>query len=195
MIEINLVPPQLRKRQKKNFSATGIFNLPQEIVFALIGGVIAFLIVIHVLLQLNIFLKVIQHSALKAQWAKTQPEKQQVDVVLNELRSSQNKINAINKVTTSKRLLWAQKFNEISESLPRGMWLNRLSLESNVFMIEGSAFSKIGNEMTTVGDFLTTLKNSKAFMEGLENIDVGSIQRRQIKSVDISDFYITIRIK
>ena len=195
MIEINLIPEHLRKKRKGFVVPMGNLGLPQEAVIGLMGGLIALLLVITLIFQVMIFIKWIQRAELNAQWKTIAADKETVDLVLGELRALQGKINSVEKITTEKRISWAQKLNDISDSLPRRAWLNKISLDQRVLLIDGNAVSKMSDDMMNVGSFTASLKDKKSFMSGLENIEVGSIQRRQIKSVDVVDFLITVKLQ
>ena len=171
------------------------YGIPKEAVIGLVGGLTAVMVIIIILLQVVIFSKWSQRSSLKKQWEAILPEKQVVDAVLKELRMLRNKMDSIEKVTTGKRIFWAPKLNAISDSIPRGVWLNRISLDDQVLLLDGSAISKIQDEMISVGNFATNLKGHATFMENLESLDVSSIQKRQVKSIEVADFIITIKLQ
>jgi len=120
--------------------------------------------------------------------------KGRVDKVLENLQILRKKINIVEKITVEKRISWAEKINVISDIIPQGVWLDKVSLSKNVFLIKGSAVSKKNDEMTSVGNFSSNLKKQKEFMIGLEDIEVGSIQRRNVHSTQIADFVITLRL-
>ena len=122
------------------------------------------------------------------------PEKNKADAVIGELRDLQNKINSIEKIKSDKRILWSQKLNDIGDNIPRGVWLNKISINEAVLLIDGSAVSKTRDEMTSVGNFVANLKHTSSFMNGLKNMELGSIQRRQFKSIDMVDFIITAKL-
>ena len=48
----------------------------------------------------------------------------------------------ISDMTTDKSVLWAPKFNAISDSLPRGVWIRKMTLDKLGLTIEGSVVSK-----------------------------------------------------
>ncbi len=195
MIDINLVPPHLRKKQSKQMLLPAIINIPQETIVALVGGLFVVLFLIHLILQTVILVKFVQHSREKKQLEAILPDKQKVDAVLTESRILQNKINSIEKITTEKRISWSQKLNDISDSVPKGVWLNKVSLSEKVLLIDGSAVSRMNEEMISVGSLIANLKSRKSFLSGLKNIEVGSIQRRQIHAVEIADFLITVKLQ
>ncbi len=169
--------------------------IPEETLWGLVGGLVVVLFIVSAFLQAIIFVKFSQRAKLNRQWEEILPAKENVDRVLNELRALQSKITAIEEVTTAKRIFWAQKLNDISDALPRGLWLTKVSLDERVLLIEGSAVSKIRDEVISVGNFVSSLKNRKAFMMNLEDIEMGPVQRRQIKSAEVADFLITVKVR
>lgn len=195
MIEINLLPDHLRKKSKSSLFPFTALSVPREAMIGLVGGLILLLLAVHVILQVIIFVKFNQHAHQKKQWAEILPEKEKSDVVLNELRSLDGKLKAIEQITTRERLSWAHKLNVISDSLPRGVWLNKISLSEKVLLIDGSVVSREKEEIGSVGNFVTSLKKQKGFMHGLQAIELGAIQKRKIKSVEVADFLITVKMQ
>lgn len=192
MIEINLVPPHLRKKKKSSLGAA--FNIPKETIIGLIGGLLVLLLLSHIVLQALIFVRYAQHKSYQKQWESINPDKEKVDVIISELRSLQAKTKALNEITYDKRTLWAPKLNTLSDNIPREVWLTRISLENETLLIQGSAVSKVRNEMVSVGNFVSTIKEQKGFQEDLATMELGSIQRRNIKAVEVVDFVITAKL-
>lgn len=193
MIEINLIPPQYRKKRK-----TGILGgsrIPPEIVIGSAGGLLILLVMFHiVLLFINIRI-LTQHRMLSKKWEELQPQKVIVDGVLNQLRELQGNIKTIKDVTKKDGLKWAEKLNIVSDSTPKGVWLKKLSMNDGVFFIDGSAFSKQQKEMINVHMFDSNLKANGSFLKHFKDFEPGSIQRRKIQTMEIVDFLITIKLK
>ena len=195
MIKINLVPEHLRKKHKTPVFPTVTFNLPAEATIGLFGGLFVLLFMVHLSLFLITYKKIVQKKRLDRIWEELLPDKQRIDRVSNELRSLQGKKTAIEKITKGQRILWSPKLNAISDSIPKGVWLNKIMLEQGVFTIEGSAVSKLADEMMSVGNFTSNLKVQAQFADHLKNLEVGSIQRRKIDAVEISDFSVTAKFQ
>lgn len=193
MITLNLISPELRK--KKQASAFGgDFKIPLEVVVGTGAAFVVLLILAHIsLLALNLT-KLNQHRKLTEEWEELRPAKENVDQVLAGLRGLQLKEKQIDQVTGSVDIRWAPKFNIISDALPRGVWLRKIALNENMLFIEGSAISRQRKEMINVHAFTTNLKNQNLFLQDLTRLELGSIQRRQIKSVEIADFVITTEL-
>ncbi len=124
-----------------------------------------------------------------------QPAKQNVDTVLVQLRSLQSKLKSIEDMTPAKQLMWSQKLNIISDSLPKGVWFKKIAVTEDMLFMEGSAISRGGQEMSDVHGLVSNLKANEFFMDKLSNLDIESIQSRKAGKVDISDFLITAERK
>lgn len=191
MIEINLVPPEL-KRTKKAKAILGGFDLPLEVVIGLGGGLIILLVFVHIGLLLINFGKIGEHKKLQAKWSEISPDKERIDAVINEKRTLESKINDIKKITEGDTVQWSQKLNILSNRLPRGVWLKKVALTDEMFFIEGSAISRQKQEMLSVTNFTSNLKKDENFLKDFADMDLGSIQRRTIKKIEIADFLITM---
>jgi len=193
MIEINLAPPHLRKKKKKGLVSS--LNIPREAIIGLIGGLFVLLILVHVVLQVIIFYKYALNKSYQKQWESILPNKEKVDVVMSGLRLFQGQTKSLSAITSGQRILWAPKLNAISDSIPREVWLSRLFFNEKSLLIQGSAVSKVKNEMISIGSFVSNLKKQENFMNGLSGVELGSIQRRKIRSVEVVDFIITSKLK
>jgi Tfp pilus assembly protein PilN len=195
MIEINLVPKNLRKRKKRGGLSNVKVNIPKEMIVGICGGFFVLLSVSVVMVQIVIGVKYIQNKGLKKQWAAIEQEKNRVDVVKNKLRILQGKIKAVENIAQGMNYEWFKKLNALSDNLPRGVWLRRVSFQDEMLFIEGSAVAKGKDEMINVHSMAANLKGDPRFMESIDDFEIGSIQRRNIKTTEIVDFIIKARLK
>ena len=193
MININLIPPHLRKKDKGKL--LGKINIPLEVIIGSGGGLLVLLGIIHVLLLFVNIGKLAQHKSLQKQWETMRPNKENVDSVVNEMRVFQSKYKSLEEILTGNGLSWARKLNILSDSLPRGVWLKKIALDDELLFIEGGAISKETTEIISINRFASSLKADAPFMEHFTDLELGSIQRRKIKNVEIADFVITMKVK
>jgi Tfp pilus assembly protein PilN len=194
MIEINLTPLALRKKKKSQVLLKGL-NIPWEAVIGLGGGLVVFLILIHTILLCVNIQQIARHKGLEKKWDALLPSKENVDGVVNELRVLQGKQKAAEGVLFEDKVRWSQTLNALSESLPPGVWIKRISLEEGLFSVEGSAVATEVEGMINVHKFTARLKKEKKFLDDFTDLELGSIQRRKIKHTDLADFVITMRLK
>jgi len=194
MIDINLSPPELRKGKKRSLLPGG-FNIPKEVVIGSVGGLFILLIFVHIILLFTNITRISKHKSLKKEWEIILPSKTNVDKVINEMRVLEKSFESVTKITGQDSILWSEKLNMISDVMPRGVWLRRMSFDEDIFFIEGSAIARQQNEMVNVHQLTSRLKNNEKFLDGLEDLELGSIQRRSVKTLEIADFLITIKRK
>ena len=195
MLDINLIPLASRKKVKKSILPEG-FQIPVEVIIGLGAGVFGLILLLNVVLFCLRYQKVADYRKLKKEWQHILPDKESVDAILGDMRQLQAEFKSIESIAPRNQILWSQKLNIISDQLPHGVWFKRVVFnKDNVFMIEGSTIIKDNAELINVHRFASNLKKDPHFLEGLVNLELGSIQRRGIGHVDIADFLLTAKIK
>jgi hypothetical protein len=195
MIDINLVPEQLRKRRKSELLSGGVFNIPKEVMVGVGGGIIALLLAVDVLFFMAKVVKFIQHQHVKSKWEAILPDKTNTDAIKKELQDLQKEVKSMKDIMEGHNAVWSQKLNVISDGLAKGIWIRKLTLNDKQLFIEGTTVSKEQNEMTNVGLFVSNLKDDEEFMKNFESIEVDHIQRRKNETLEVADFTILARLK
>ena len=194
MININLIPAALRKDGKRNANSLAI-NIPKEMLLDVAVGLILLMGTVHLLLG-AVWLGGMGHlSSDRANWQKVLPDKILLDSINKESVALKEKINMIADMTTRKSVLWSPKFNAISDVLPRGLWIRKMTLDKTGLVVEGSGVSKTQNEINEVGLFLSALKKNDDFMKDFSSLEVNSIQRSKINAVGVTDFTVMAKLK
>ena len=104
------------------------------------------------------------------------------------------KIGLISDMTTKKGILWAPKFNAISDAIPKGLWIRKMTLDHAGLTLEGSVVSKNQSEINNVDVFLSALKVNGNFMKGFSSLEVNSIQRDKNNAVEVTDFTVMAKL-
>ena len=162
MIDINLVPAALRKDGKGSGNSLSI-NIPHDILLGVGSGVVLLIVTVHLILGIGWMMGMTRLTYENAQWQKILPEKTEIDSMNKESTALSRKIKTLSDMTTKKAVLWAPKFNAISDDIPRGLWIRKMTLDKSGLTIEGSVVSKTQNEINNVGLFLATLKKNDNF--------------------------------
>jgi hypothetical protein len=194
MIDINLIPLTLRKKGKGSESALKI-NIPNEILIGVGVGLALLLLTIHVILGVIWFIGEGRLSHANAEWQKVLPDKKILDDINGQSVDLKKKFKMMSDMTTKNGILWAPKFNAISDALPRGLWIRKMGLDRIALTMEGSVVSKSQNEINNVGLFLSTLKQNEIFIDDFSSLEVNSIQRGRNNSIDVTDFTVTAKLK
>jgi len=189
MIDINLIPLSLRKNGDDNAAMT--INIPKEILIGVGASLIVLMVTVHLILGV-LWLMTSGHLArVNMEWQKVLPEKTALDAIHKESGDLKKKIDTISNMTTKK----SPKFNAISDSLARGLWIRRMTLDKDGLTIEGSVVSKTQSEINNVGLFLSALKQEADFMKDFASLEVNSIQGGKSDSVAVTDFSVMAKLK
>jgi len=155
MIEINLLPEELRKKKSEP-----VFNLNMDadkLKFWLGGGVIAVLVLIVITFSLGSFIRKAQIKNLAAKEKGFSGRISEIDSVNKEINILKAKMAVLDQLT-KRNFLWAEKLNQLSDLVLPGIWFNRVYTDSeNRLMIEGSVVSKSEEAMASVGKFMKNM--------------------------------------
>ena len=195
MIQINLLPENLRKTSKKDFLTKGLFRIPSEIIIGVGGGLIVLLIVLDLLLGTAIAFKAAKGQFYIQRKKMLLPEGKTEQIIANELREARMKIEGIQEILKGPTLVWSQQLNGFSDLMAKGVWLRKLNFEGKNFLIDGSSVSKTHNEMERLQEFLSNLKKDPLFIKFFQDPKLQDEQHRQINALDIVDFSINAQIK
>lgn len=195
MIDINLVPDHLRKRRKSDFFSGGGFNIPREVLVGIGGGIIALLLLIDGLVFVGKIIKFWEYQHGKAKWQAMLPEKSMMDSIKQNLQEVQKEVKAIKDITDGQSSSWSQKLNALSDGLPKGVWLRKITLNDKQLFIEGSTVSQGQSEIINVGNFVSNMKKDTQFINDFESIEVDYVQSRKTEGLQVSDFTILAKLK
>ncbi len=195
MIEINLVPVNLRQKERSGAGIWTSIDLPKEILLGVGSMVIILLVLIHLSLIGMYVAKLTQQLMYKGTWQKMLPDKNNVDSISQELRDLRTKTATINDITSKKAIVWSQKLNILSDIAPKGVWFKKILWDNSLLVLEGSAFSKLHDEITIVGNFVSTLKKDEGFAKDFSSIELNSIGRSKKGMMEVADFKITAKVK
>lgn len=209
MIEINLLPKELRKKR---------IELPNIPFIPIVVVVLA----IHLSLVLSANMKARTLTRIENKWQDILPEKEEADRLKGELARMRERIDAVDGLIQG-RLSWAKKLSDLSDAMIQGVWLNRLWLEQKIILqkaevqkserggtqvsaaprrivvktlhLDGSVIATGGEEAAAIGKFIRSLKNNKGFFADFKEIETTSIQRSQLKDVEVMDFELVCYFK
>jgi Tfp pilus assembly protein PilN len=190
MIEINLLPEELRKKKSEP-----VFNLnieAEKLKFFVIGGVAGILILIIIALSLSSFIRKAQINSLLAKEKNFSDRLSAVDAVNKEIAVLKAKMTVLDQLT-NRKFLWAEKLNQLSDLVLPGIWFTRVYTDSeNRLVIEGSVISKSEEAMAFVGKFMKNVKDDQRFFKDFKNIKLESVQRKNKEEKDVVDFKIAL---
>lgn len=187
MIEINLLPEELKKQVK----AAG-FDFKNLLYLIPLGCSI--IIISHIYLGvINISLSN-KYSALNAKWKAVEPQIKALENTKKENNLSSQDAAAVEQFIKA-RVNWAEKLNKLSQHLPSGIWFNQLIVKNNEFILKAAVVSEEKEELGLINQFLSSLKADKQFSGDFKNLELGPVKREILNSYDIVNFSITGTVK
>ncbi len=184
MIEINLLPEELR--QKQGFP----IQLPKEFLrnsFVLILAVCA---LFFLGLQLLIVFNFSRLKLSESKWRVLQAQKKSVDEVKNGVSKYRALQNGILLVSAENSEI-TRKLYIISDFTPQGIWLEELFIGKSALRIKGSCILPSTGEAAQINKFFGLLKDNVQINKGLNKLEIGTIIKRKAGAIEVADFTIS----
>jgi Tfp pilus assembly protein PilN len=189
MIEINLLPAELKSKSRKIAES---FELKQ--ILYLIPILFGVIIIIHIYLLAVLITKNSQISSLNNKWQQLGPQRKTLEDFREEYEGLSSDAAIIRQLVTS-RIAWSKKLNRLSLDLPSGVWFNELLFRQKEFILKASTVSLQKEELTLINKFMENLKNDTDFFKDFSSLELGPVQRRTVGSYDIVDFDLQAKLK
>ncbi len=189
MIEINLLPEELKVKVKKAQVESQLDYTP------LIGVLLAGLILlVNLVLGLNSLAKSGQIKSLNAKWKKMIPQQKASEEFKRGFISQPEDADIISQLL-SQKVSWPRKLNELCSSLPNGVWFNNLALTDKNFVLSCTVVSLQKDEMSLINKFMDNLRQNKNFFADFRKLELGVVQRKTIVSYEVVDFTVLGELK
>lgn len=216
MIEINLLPQELRKKEVTRLAIPNIFNR-QFIVTA-----IAMFLAAHGLLGAAVIYQNVQWGSARHRIVFLKKSVEETSRRKLEVKAAQERIDQIEQAT-QRKFSWARLLNALSDSVPKGLWLRSFVVTEETqttaapkaeksahkkapaavspaeqklkaLKLEGSVVGN-GQETATISRFIKALKEDAYFNSVFSEVEFFNITQRKIKSFDVYDFVIICLFK
>ncbi|MBU4304656.1 MAG: hypothetical protein KJ893_03375 [Candidatus Omnitrophica bacterium] len=199
MIEINLLPESYKVSKKTREQA-----LPITFILLVSNGI--FLLILLLVTAFNVS-RVVTLHAVETRLDGLAPEQQRIIAIQQRIINLKN-TNALFRPQVENRYFWAKALNYISDLTIPGIWLRTFTFEKIVISeinpgvpgefsrrlkIGATAVSLAHDEMAIIGDFLRNLKTDKDFCRNFKLIELESVLRRKISTVEVMDFTLVCR--
>lgn len=211
MIEINLLPEELRKKEsffkKIDLSAFSVQKIP---VFPVAIGVAGFLIAIQLVVSGLAVYTNFRAMALAKKYEALLPDKKQADALKAKDAVINMQSSAIDELM-SRRFSWAKKLSALSDAMTPGIWLTELnyderpvsgarasappdnangSLMGGTLALIGYASGAGEQGATLVGRLIKSLKESEPFFKDFARIDLVSVRSDKVDNNEVMKFRI-----
>lgn len=220
MIEINLLPEGLRKKE--------VFKLPKLPIIPAALSVIGLMVLLQILLLVLIQARKTTLNSLNKRFSSVVIPSGEAEAIKSKVDTLSNKVKMMESLNAS-RFIWSKKLNDVSDSMVPGVWLRSLYVEEKkeetvpmplvmppqaggagapsmlpvaaapkaFLILEGSSLVQEGKEPDTVGKFVIALKENKSFFEDFDEIELRGVERKTVgqSKTEVIDFKISCRFK
>ncbi|MFA5499636.1 MAG: hypothetical protein WC404_00990 [Candidatus Omnitrophota bacterium] len=225
MLEINLLPEELKKKKraapKIDVKNVNLEKLPLFNMLLIAAGV-------FVAVQIAVFglgmLGDTVFRSLEKKYKDILPAKTEADKLSAQASIMSNKVKAIDELMV-KRFSWAKKLGSMNDAITPGIWLTQLEYDEKLverpragasnaqkargvqgkpamekvlerYLIISGAASSMGEEGTAlIGRFIKSLKENPSFYSDFGDIELGNIKREQVSGQEVMNFKITCLFK
>ncbi len=203
LIEINLLPPEMRPKKK--------FVMPEISFLPILIWAVSSLFIIQVILLSLVRYERQQLNKLNTRWQGLTSSNAKLSELKAELKVVTERVATIEELF-KRRFIWARKLNQLSDVLSKGIWLDDIHLEIKtqaapqgvkgakpkkfyLLLLQGTAVSREEEETAVIGRFMKDLKAHMEFFADFSDIELGSIQSDKIGGRDVMHFTITCYFK
>jgi Tfp pilus assembly protein PilN len=190
MIEINLLPEELRNRvikQPKAPVAESSIKPGLNHALLLVPVIFGLLIIVHILFLFLSILRSRESALLKSRWEQSAPQRKAIEDFKIEYSLTSGDTQGLQQLLNS-RICWADKLNKISALLPSGVWVEYISVTEKEFQLHGKAVSLNKEEVSLIRQFLDALKNDASFYKDFLSLELSAVQNGLVGGIEVADF-------
>jgi len=196
MIEINLLPKELRRKKKVTQQAA--IEMPKIPVVPIGFGIVAVLVVVHLLFMAITISNKAKLSKLEKNWTNLEPQRKQTEKIAKEIAALTQKDLAISKIAKGS-LSWTKLLSGLNKAVIPNVWLSGFDLKINEptkkvkeytvnFTITGYALGASEQATALVGKFISSLERINDFSEYFDIIELENMRSSIIAGDEVMLF-------
>lgn len=220
MIEINLLPPEFRKKDRREI------RLPQLPYARLLFGALAFLVFCEAVLLAFTVVERSRAGKLGGEYQRLEPEIKRMRALKEDTARAQARLKALGKLS-ARPFHWTHVLGALSSAMTGEVWLTEISLDAGgdaagtqalrpakarsagakdagkgpapeswkcALVIRGAS-AVAGQETGAIGRFIRSLKANEFLKKRVEDFELEKIDRRTVDKVTHFDFTVTGPLK
>ncbi|MBF0217030.1 MAG: hypothetical protein HQL30_08570 [Candidatus Omnitrophica bacterium] len=196
MIELNLLPKELRKRKKK--------LLPEIPILPIGASVLVVLIACNYFLSAVLKNKETAVLRAKKEWAVLEPQQKNAENLGKDVESIQKRLTAMERVTKPD-LSWARLLSGLNSAVIPNVWLSvfesvqgggsgNSGASGRAISLEGYALGKV-EATSTVGKFIDSLKANPEFSDYFDEIKLDNMINKVVSGEEVMEFKLICRFR
>ena len=201
MIELNLLPKELRHKKKKR-------PMPKIPIIPIFVGVMGVLIVIHLLLILLINNNKGLLVTLNKKWDQMQPQREETGKIAKEINDLEKRLAAVRALAKPDKD-WTEILNGLNQAVITNVWLYSLEMKQKrefvdtgknkavrLFLhLRGYALGKSEQATSLVAKFINSLKKNGDFSDYFDGIELRNMTSLQVSGEEAMMFELSCRFK
>jgi len=193
MIELNLLPKELRVARKK-------INMPEIPILPVASCVLALVMLLHVSALLATKFKLGTMRRVEIKWKEMQPAKTDAEKLSDEIDGLERRLKVTRDIATPP-IDWAELLSGLNQAMIPNVWLSEFKpvLQS----VKGSGKKQsgitsklelsgyaLGKEAATsiVGKFIDSLKQNEDFSKYFKEIELSGIRNQKFEGEEVMSF-------
>ena len=198
MIELNLLPKELRKKKKRQIQMPKLPKLPA---LPAAIAVIAVLIIIHVLMSLMVMTNKKNFAMLDKKWQQMKPQRERTEKLAREINAIEKRNAAVKKISKPD-LEWSRLLSGLNQAVIPKIWLSlfELSFRSTAgkkvtisdlpvsLKLIGYALGKSEEATATVAKFINSLEENLHFGSCFEEVELRNMRSNNIAEEEVMMF-------
>lgn len=207
MIELNLLPKELRTKKKRQTVQQG----PRMPIFHLAACIMAVLVTVNLLISLLVMNNKGLLKTLNGKWDQMEPQREKTSKVASEIASLQKKVTAVRKIAKPD-LAWTKLLSGLNQAVIPNVWLSEFILKfreeggrrgapktvselPETLDITGYALGSSESATALVGKFITSLKRNTDFSEYFDGIELKNMRGSEIADEEVMMFELECKFK
>lgn len=201
MIELNLLPKELRKKKKSPV------YMPKLPMVPVVSGIVVVLILMHLLLLLLSANNRHLLKSLKAKWTEMKPQREKTEEMTEQIADLEKK-NSVIRSIAKKDLDWTRLLSGLNQAVIPNIWLSNFELKFETkektqetaglpasLHLTGFALGNSDDATSRVAKFINSLKATSDFAEYFKDIEPQNIKSSKLSNEEVMIFELNCRFK
>ena len=211
MIEINLLPEELKKKKKvkapkPEAGAAPSFSFSFKIqllptCLGVLGGILLLNFIVTLLTSMNVN----SSYGMQDEWKGLKPQKEIIDRIKSKSMALKKRLNSIRRIAHPE-LEWTRLLSGLNQAVIPDVWLTSFKptlapqgTEGKTMplslSLEGYAVGKSETATSTVAKFINSLKNNKDFFGYFDDVELQDIRSSKISDQEAMKFKLVCKFK
>jgi hypothetical protein len=199
MIELNLLPKELRKKRKKRRKVPPehrkAVRLPSLMI---VIGLLLVLFTAHAILIVSLLNKRGLYSTLEEQWDQALTQRKRAERINSRIEEIQRRLGTVKEIVRP-ALNWTKLLSGLNLSIINNVWLSEMDIRfgniegtqgevPRILLLKGYALGDSEKATSLVAQFMDSLKSNPDFYDHFKEIELESIQSREYENENVMSF-------